>query len=1195
MAVSWTKEQKEAIELHDRDILVSAAAGSGKTAVLVARIMGMITREENPVDIDHLLIVTFTRAAAAEMKERINAALEQELEKDPGNHHLQQQLSFVHNAQISTIDGFCSYVIRNYYHLIDLDPGFRMADEGELRLLKREVVREVLEEAYCKKDEKFLSFVESYSPGRSDASLEDIILTLYETSQSHPWPEEWLRSLAEVYRISSAAEFEKSAWLKLLWEDVYAKLAECCSIVTDNLAVADGVGGPRQYREALLEDQEELQGLMRCHSYQEMYTQLDALSWKRLSGKKEDDVDPEKKAYVQEQRQTVKDIVKKIQNDYFSMPLHVVFETHSRCADLMEAMIELVRMFSEMFSDRKKKKNLLDFSDLEHLALTILTERKNGKSFRTQAAKELAERFEEIFIDEYQDSNYVQEALLTSVSRHEDGKNNIFMVGDVKQSIYRFRLANPKLFMEKYQTFREEGDAHHRIDLDRNFRSRGEVIDFANLLFARTMRESFGGVSYDDKSALVQGAAYPKAAGCEPELYLIDSEDETIREEGVRGLDRELEARMIGKRILQLTEEGKITEGDGFRKIRFSDCVILLRSMGDYGDVISRVLGSMGIPSCVTTRTGYFSAPEVVLMLNVLKICDNPRQDIPLTAVLHSVLFGLTAEDLSKVRISFGEGDMYESCRSYAKRGEDISLRKKLRDFFAVLTELREMTAYTTIHQLILTIYSRTGYEKKAAAMPAGEQRAANLRMLLEKAIAFEKTSYRGLFHFVRYIEQLQKYEVDHGEANINSEQDNTVRIMTIHKSKGLEFPVVFLAGLGKKFNLSDLAAPVIIHPEWGAAIHYIDPDQRQKIPTLYRKTLGSLLRRENLSEELRVLYVAVTRAKEKLILSGTMAEPEKKLEEYQKYDRVNGKNLPEYRMENGRCFLDWILPALAGSKYKPKVVTPAELTEDHVKREVKQLVLREKMQKLPSLEDCDAEVLSLLDERFSFRYPSEKQIPIPVKMTVSELKMQHYEQDEEPPAEKLYEEMQITPFVPAFMQEKKSEVTGAERGTAYHRMFEILDYSQTIENKEQADIFLDQMLQREMISEKMRECILSEDLVRFCNSPIGTRMKNADGKGALFREQPFTMSIPASEKDSAYSDKDEILVQGIIDAFFYDEGEIVLVDYKTDHVRTAAELVQRYITQLNYYARALEHAAGKRVKEKIIYSVALAEEILVV
>ena len=894
MAVTWTEEQQKVISLRNRNILVSAAAGSGKTAVLVQRILSKILDKEHPVDIDRLLIMTFTRAAAGEMKERISAALEQALFEEPDNEHLQRQMTLIHTAQITTIDSFCSYIIKNYFHMIGLDPGYRTADEGELKLLREEILEELLEEAYEQRDEAFLELVECYSPGKTDEGLKELIQKVYEASVSHPFPEKWLQQCLEVYRVDNKEELRKARWITLLWEETGERLEEAERLADQARAVCESPEGPWQY-EAALDSDLLLIGQIKQAAEQKDYDKTAELlkkpSFARLSAKKIPEQDEDKKTQAKTFREEEKDIIKELSARYFCWSEDELLELLYCCRSPVESLVKLTCGFQEKFSQKKREKNILDFTDMEHFALNILMDEEGNPS---QAARELSEKYEEVMVDEYQDSNLVQEMITSMVSGWSQDRKNIFMVGDVKQSIYRFRLARPELFMEKYKTYSTEDSREQKIELHKNFRSRAQVLESVNYIFRRIMGEDLGGITYDDNNALYPGADFPEGGEfLKTEVLLVEKDSEELQDEDSGQTPQELEALAIAAEINRITGREQILDKETgtYRPLEYGDIVILLRSAYGWADTFREVLESNGIPAYTASRTGYFSAQEVVTLLNYLRVCDNPLQDIPLTGVLHSPLVGCTAQDLSLIRLESPEGLLYESLCAFIEKeaGEEgeaenceeqekRNLRNKLKKFHRQLQEIRDMAAYTPVHQLILYILKATGYETYVRALPGGNQRGANLRMLVEKAMDYEKTSYRGLFNFVRYIESLQKYEVDFGEVNVTDAGSGAVQIMTVHKSKGLEFPVVFAAGMGKQFNFQDINARLLIHPELGFGADAILPEKRLIAPTLHKQIIRRELKRESLGEELRVLYVALTRAKEKLYITGTIAKLEETL-----------------------------------------------------------------------------------------------------------------------------------------------------------------------------------------------------------------------------------------------------------------------------------------------------------------------------
>ena len=892
MGMKWTEEQQKVITLRDRNILVSAAAGSGKTAVLVQRILSKIMDPEKPVDIDRLLIMTFTRAAAGEMRERIEKALDQALAADPDNEHLQRQMMLIHTAQITTIDGLCSYVIRNYFHLIGLDPGYRTADEGELKLLQEDVLKELFEDYYAEGDEKFTAFVECYAAGKSDEGLKEHVLDLYNASMSNPWPDEWLDGCVANYQLDPEKGIAGTPWFHYLWDIVDSALKEAGELAENAMEICMEPEGPDLYQDALQSDLRlirKLQELSVKQDYDEMTRNLQNLSFARLSGKKMEGVSDQLKNLVKDIREDEKGILKDLGSKYFQCTLEELTELTQASAEPLKMLVKLTRDFTERFSLKKREKNVLDFSDMEHFALDILLKKDGDTYTPSQAARELSEKYDEVMLDEYQDSNLVQEILMQNVSGWVNDRKNIFMVGDVKQSIYRFRLARPELFMEKYHSYSLTESKEQRIDLHKNFRSRPEVLESVNFIFRQIMGQDLGGIDYDEAAALYPGASFPE--GEDPEFIktevLLVEKDGVILEDNDEAdapeNERELEALAIADRIREMVGHDRILDKETgeYRPVQYGDIVILLRSAAGWAETFGEVLGARGIPSYTASRTGYFSTTEVVTLLNYLRVLDNPLQDIPLTGVLRSPIAGCTTEDLAELRIAYPEGMIYECVKAFVEEyrehrimeEEKRRLGEKLSHFMDTVNTLRDMAAYTPVHQLILEVLERTGYGSYAKAMPDGAQRSANLNMLVEKAMEYEKTSYRGLFNFVRYIQKLQQYQVDYGEVNLSGVGESAVQIMTIHKSKGLEFPVVFAAGMGKRFNFRDMNASILIHPELGIGADAILPDKRIIAASLCKQIIRRELLKESLGEELRVLYVALTRAKEKLILCGAVGD----------------------------------------------------------------------------------------------------------------------------------------------------------------------------------------------------------------------------------------------------------------------------------------------------------------------------------
>lgn len=1281
MGVSWTTEQQQVIDLRNRNILVSAAAGSGKTAVLVERIVKIITDKNHPVDIDHLLIVTFTNAAAAEMRERIGNAIEKALDEQPGDEHLLRQLTLIHNAQITTIDSFCLYVVRNHFHEIDLEPNFRIGDEGELKLLREDVLGKVLEQNYEEPSEAFSNFVEGYASGRTDAALNEMILQLYEFSRSYPWPEKWLDSFVGIYRIENREELDRAEWLAPLTQNIRFVLKDCEQLLKQALAVTQQDDGPDMYEKAVRSDLEKYESLSKLTSFCELSGALSDIKYDRLASSRGFEGDPDKLELVKSLREQAKDVVKKLCKQYFFCSPEMMIEQLERTEPMLEEVVRLTKQFADEFAAAKRRKNLVDFHDVEHFALQILVDEETEKAKKT--AEEFRDTFEEIMIDEYQDSNEVQETLLRSISREERGENNIFMVGDVKQSIYRFRLARPELFMKKYDSYSLEESTTQRIDLHKNFRSREEVLTCTNDIFYKIMARSLGNVEYDAEAALYPGASYPampvqenpvgeKAAedekvsgkqinGFTPEILLADSNDELLEDTELSD-KKTLEAKIVAEEIRHLMKTQPVTDkatGE-LRAARYSDIVILLRSLSGWADSLVEVLNGNGIPAHTVSSTGYFSTVEVQTVLSMLRLLDNPRQDIPMAAVLRSPMAGLTDEELAVLRLEDGsvpfheavlelaeglyeedgqkeisdseadsEADQKQGRNADGKKEDDIetTAHRKLLKFYKKYRQLRQLVPDTPIHELIEIILRETGYGHYVAAMPAGSRRTANLNMLLEKAAAYEKTSYKGLFHFVRYIDELQKYDVDFGEADMVGENEDVVRIMSIHKSKGLEFPIVIVSGMGKNFNKQDTRSKMVLHPELGIGLDYMDGKKRIKSPTIAKKAIAKQIELENLGEELRVLYVALTRAKEKLILTGTLKDAAEKLEFYRQQANLSkaaDRPLSYLTREGASGYLDWILPAVLsyGDKYPVRIVEAAELVLDEVENQLEQ---NENLtERIGEIKAADPQLVGQLKQRFSQRYPYQTDILRKNKYSVSELKHRamrekfEAEQEETIPA---FLEEPVTPTIPLFIQreesvEQETANRGALRGTAVHRVMECYDFTSEKSVQEQ----MDAMEKEEKITADMRTLVKERIVADFVSSETGKRMALAQRMGALYREKPFVMGFTEEElenygfgagaqmieneaqtenaqqeimsenvsQENHMHEEDLTLIQGIIDVFWIEDDGITVLDYKTDRVDTAQELIDRYATQLKLYADALERVFATRklkVKEILIYS----------
>lgn len=1195
MSMNWTKEQEQVIRLRDRNILVSAAAGSGKTAVLVERIIGRILDEKHPVDIDRMLIVTFTNAAAAEMRERISGAIEAALERDPSNSHLQKQATLVHHAQITTIHSFCLYLIRNYFHRIDLEPNFRIAEEGELNLLREDVIAEVLNENYETGSESFLAFVECFATGKNDDVLRELILKLYHFAMSYPWPKEWLSEITGSYAFDSFTEMEEKLWMQSLLSYIHTILGDLCEKAKENIRLAKEEDGPGYTLSAAEHDSTRLDNLCKCEDYLSLAEGLEQMTFDRLPSKRGYEGSEEKLELFKEHREEIKDAIKKLKAQFFFAGPKELLERMQKMAPVVEELVRLTIAFQEEFDRKKREKNILDFDDLEHFALKILLDEETKEP--TEVAKECKELFEEVMVDEYQDSNFVQESLLTAVSKEDCGVCNRFMVGDVKQSIYRFRLARPELFMEKYDTYTTQASERQKVELHQNFRSRREVLDFTNDIFYKIMQKDLGNVAYDDAAALYPGAAYKETAGMQAELILADSEGELLEEAELTDPVR-LEAELTAARIRKLIRGQKVTDKSTgeLRAVKYSDIVILLRSFGKYADTFLEVFEQKGIPAHATSRSGYFKTQEIQTILSLLRILDNPCQDIPLAAVLRSPIGGFSDEELAELKAAGGHRRFHICVLQAGELSLSEKLSEKMRKFLAQLSHFRDLVTELPVHELLYRILEETGYAHYAAAMPGGVRRKANIEMLLEKAVAYEQTSYRGLFHFIRYMDRLQKYEVDYGEADIVNENANAVRLMTIHKSKGLEFPIVFLCGTAKKFNKQDTRSSMVIHPDLGVGVDYIDPVLRIKGATLYKKAVAKQIDLENQGEELRVLYVALTRAKEKLIITGTGKKMHERLDKLSLRGAGGREVLPFLERAEADCFLDWILPAVVsyGGKYPVEIWDVGELVAEEAQSQFEEAegfgeLSEHLLQPAKWAEDY-------VSSRLSYRYPFEIEKSRRTKYSVSELKHRAMEVVFEEEERNLFTDGPETfsestedfaGYVPKFAGGEEEVNQGALRGSAMHRAAECLPIELLAGNGQMKKV-LEEEIQRitaeGRMTEEMEKLLQREKLSRFYQSDLALRMKQASLRQELYREKPFVMGKPADEIEGDGSDT-MILIQGIMDAFFIEDNEIVLLDYKTDVVADETELVKRYQEQLNLYQEALEGNLGKKVKEKLIYS----------
>ncbi len=1233
----WTKEQYAAITQKDCNLLVAAAAGAGKTAVLVERIIRKITDEENPVDIDSLLVVTFTNAAATEMRERIGAAISDAIEKNQGSKNISRQLVLLNKASITTIHSFCLEVIRSNFQSIEIDPAFKILDETEATLLKSETLNELFEEIYenVEENEDFFDLLESYGSNRDDEKIQDMVLSIYSFVQSYPWPEKWLEQQVESYNFESNNDFGDTPWGKILLETSLIRLEGLRDIMNEACEKIKYAPGLEKYLPVFIEDNDNLNMLIEvCKNgteWDRLYNYINSFEFQTLPrcGK---DAEKSVQESVKKTRDELKVVITGLKNEVFFMESAEIVADLKTMYPILRCVSKLVMDFGRRYSQKKSQRASVDFNDLEHFCLNILAETDEDGNIRpTKIAQYYKDKFTEILMDEYQDSNLVQEIIINVISKEDIGSPNVFMVGDVKQSIYRFRQAKPELFLEKYNNYSiDEGSSYRKILLFKNFRSRKDVVDGINYVFKQIMSQKVGELDYNEIEELNPGADFPpcqnekKVAGGAIEMHLIETSltDNNVQSEGSEPIDEQdsteedeildniqQEARMVANRIIELLQpdaDGKKYAvydkklGD-YRNVRFNDIVILLRTTRNWTEVFSEELAKADIPVFADTGSGFFKTPEVQVVLSLLQIIDNPYQDIPLLSVLRSPIVNFSTGDLTEVRLMNRNASIFEALKEIAVH--DTVISKKSSDFLQKLEKWREMSLYMSTHKLIWQLYDETGYFSIVGAMQDGERKQANLKILFERALQYENTSYSGLFNFISFIDKLKTNKGDMGSAKVLGENDNVVRLMSIHKSKGLEFPVVFLCGCGKKFNMQDMYKSVLLHQELGFGPDFVDYKKRIKYPSIPKQAIQQKIRVETLSEEMRILYVAMTRAREKLIITGSVNNIEKSSLKWLGTAQSNGNKFPAHGMLKAQNYLDWICPSIIRHKDSMVLRKAAGLGVDYNGRTISDdsswiinlanqsaiAVVKRFETDTQDREDIlswlqeksltDNENSPELHRRLDWKYPYRTFAQIPSKISVTELKRYFNLNNDEENSQPEYRT--ITIKKPAFMEEKKG-LSPAEKGTAMHFAMQHLDFR----NKDIAGQ-IELMIKKELITEIQAKSIDISKIFAFINSTVGKRMLEA---GEIYREVPFNIEIPYKEiypqlpDDSDYEDK--ILVQGVVDCYFEEEDHIVLIDYKTDYVSHGDKeaIKDKYKLQISFYSRALEMLTLKPVNERYIY-----------
>ena len=1185
--VKWTNEQLQAIEKKGNNILVAAAAGSGKTAVLVERIINKIINEK--IDIDKILIVTFTNAAASEMRERILDAIYKKIEEEPENMHLQKQLNLIGKANICTIDSFCLDIVKNNFYEIDISPNFRIADTAELELIKQETLEELFDKKYETEDKDFIDLLETFTTYINDEPLKSLVLNIYNFIQSNPFPNEWLEDQIEKYNLEDITrDFSETVWGNILIKNVKLDIYDSKIKLESIKKSLEKFEELKKYVLVLNQDIDTLDKLLSLNKWDDIYNFcLDMYFEKWPVDRK---INLEEKNIAKDKRNDIKKQIKKsleILDCNSNQANNDILYMHN----ILEKLKKLIIEYDKLLKKNKKEKNIVDFNDIEHMALEILLRKDEKNNYiPTKTAQKYKNKFVEIAIDEYQDSNLVQENILTSISKN----NNIFMVGDVKQSIYKFRQARPELFLEKYEKYNSVSDdsksklnTETKIQLFKNFRSRKDILDTTNLIFKEIMSKQLGDIEYSKEEYLNLGANYEKtkesSIARNTQVFIIQNQDEekdqedNIEEEPIENI--ELEAKFVSKKIKELIDSKQVVfdKNTGYRPITYKDIVILLRSTKDKANMFETELLNLNIPVYSDTSSEYLNSVEIQTIMNLFKIIDNPIQDIPLICVLRSIIGNFTDNDLVQIKISSTQKSFYDAMMEYHK--ED-NIKLKIDEFFEKLSLWKNESKYLELDELIWKIYIDTGYYNYVSLMPDGILRQANLKLLFEKAKQYENASFKGLYNFINFIDKVRTNSGDLSSAKLIGENENVVRIMSIHKSKGLEFPLVFLCNSNKKFNVQDLNSQILLHQDLGIGINYIEKDKKIQYSTLAKETIKIKSKEEIISEEMRILYVALTRAKERLIITGVEKNLEKEINNkkellslYSKSEKININILKKYK-----SYLDWIeLVYLKHSNIETIQINTVNKEEILLEN----ATLNSKIQ-INNIEDIDLERnfenIRNIKNKINWKYKYTDLSAIESKSSVSRIK------------DKQSEEKNVIMKTPNFIKEEKQNLTGAQKGTLIHLCMQYLNVKEEY-SYEKIKSLIENLKFKNIITNIDANNIDINKILDFTKSNIWKEMKEAK---LIEREKTFYINIPA---DEIYHNniKEEILVQGIIDLFYINKkDELVLVDYKTDYIKEEKELAKKYYKQLELYKNALENSLQRKVDKKYIYSTCLAKEILV-
>ncbi|MFR4668762.1 MAG: helicase-exonuclease AddAB subunit AddA [Intestinibacter bartlettii] len=1343
----WTQEQQNVIDSRGGNLLVAAAAGSGKTAVLVERIIQMILNSDLKIDIDKLLVVTFTNAAASEMRERIGDAISKKLDENPEDEHLQDQLVLLNKASITTIHSFCLEVIKSNFHKINLDPNFRIGDETECSLMKLEAIDETFDILYEQNDEEFCYLVDCYAEKRGDSNLQNLILSIYSFVMASPYPKVWLKESAEDFNITDDFDFATSKWAKAILETVKIQMEGIEKSLCKAIEDVDGIDELVTFTDKLKMEYEKIKEILyACDtSWSDAYRQISSMTFENYAkGVKR--IPKDAPSYIKEEKDKAKKIrdnakksIEKIKTSVFNKNYDDLKDEIKFLYPIVKSLSDVVLMFEQIYSQKKRDKGIIDFNDIEHFALQILTETdengdfvfdEEGKNIPSDIALEYREKFYEIFIDEYQDSNQVQEVILSTIAKQKEP--NRFMVGDVKQSIYRFRQAKPEIFLQKYATYDTDlSSKYKKIMLYKNFRSRKEVVDSVNYIFEHIMSKNLGEIDYNEEEKLNLGANFEEVEdekiilGGATEIHLMEKkvpevEDPDEEEEEGEDLDAsQIEARMVGKiirDIMRPNENGEIMQVfdkklETYRNVEYKDIVILLRATSAWAPVFAEELINMDIPTYADMGQGYFETMEIQVIMSFLKVIDNPMQDIPLIAILRSPIYGFTPEDFIDIRITDKKVSFYEAMRMFVGEKIDLSneeeqdiaedeisddigneiidvnineensyvdadmddyyqninyedfeyeneefiyndevmyesyisenveddliyeinsniegdeesqkseLELKVRRFLDDLKELQEKSMYMSTDEFLWYIYTNSGYYAYCGALPGGSQRQANLRILFERAKQFEETSFKGIFNFINFISKLKKSNSDMGSAKTLGENANVVRIMSIHKSKGLEFPIVICSGMGRNFNTMDFRKDVLYHHELGYGPQIVDFERRISYPSIAKEALKCKINIENISEEMRILYVALTRAKEKLIITSSIKDIEQNMHKWSSNISTE-KMVSKYDILNGKNYMDWMMPAIIKHKDLEDIRETYNLStsismEDESKWYVKtwnrddidfekheKEGIREVLNTM-DLSQHDTEYYEQIEKKLNFEYPYLGVVKKAASISVTEIKKRQEEYEEQDDSLGLYKH-KTTLKKPKFLSEsqKTEKITGARRGTIVHLIMEVLDFEK-VNTESEIKAQIQDLVKRRIITEKESQVLSPRKIMRFFKSPIAKRMLSSK---FVKREQKIYTQIKMNDiylNDEIFKNNREtyenesVMLRGVIDLYFEEDDGLVILDYKTDFVdeNNKKEIIHKYKKQIEIYADVLSKLTGKKVKEKYLYLFGIDEQVKV-